>query len=268
MNILHPSVPLAKREKLGDDLFKMSFDSPDMASHLKPGNFVHIRVTSQVDPLFRRAMSIHWRKGDTFTILFRVVGKGTRLLSCLRDGDKVDILGPLGNSFDFPGSEDIAIMVGGGTGMPPLHFLSRTLIEQDATARKRIHFLCGISSKADLPLASDVEKLGVDFKLSSDDGSVGHKGFVTELLEKELEGMNPAKTKVYSCGPANMLKAVSKICSEPKIKCQISLEGSMPCGIGTCLGCAVRSTDSKDQFKRICKEGPVFYSDEVKPWAK
>ncbi|MBU1318197.1 MAG: dihydroorotate dehydrogenase electron transfer subunit [candidate division Zixibacteria bacterium] len=260
----HPCVLLTKNEKFGDDLFKLTFQSAEIASNLKPGNFVHIKVTPQMDPLFRRAMSVHSCNGDSFTVFFRVVGRGTKLLSEFREGDELDLLGPLGNSFMLPGSEDIPIMVAGGTGIPPLHFYATLLLRQSIGNRDGIRFLCGISSKSDLPLVRDVQALGVDVKLSSDDGSVGHHGFVTDILEAELSDIDSNRAVVYSCGPENMLRAVAAICLESNIRCQVSLEGSMPCGLGTCLGCVVRSTESDTEFKRICKEGPVFNAGEVK----
>jgi dihydroorotate dehydrogenase electron transfer subunit len=263
MTIQHPSVPIAQKEKLSDDLFRMSFRSPVIAAGLKPGNFVHIRVAAEMDPLFRRAMSVHSCDGDIFRIMFRVVGRGTRLLSLMDKGDSVDMLGPLGNTFDPPGSDEIAIMVAGGTGVPPLHFLTNKLLGNDPGIRDRAIFLCGISSERDYPLAESTEKLDIAFRLSSDDGSIGEKGFVTQLLEDELNQRDRVKIRVYSCGPDVMLREVRRICIERRVRCQVSLEGNMPCGIGTCLGCVVRTTRSEDEFDRICMEGPIFNCDEV-----
>ena len=106
--------------------------------------------------------------------------------------------------------------------------------------------------------------MGLPLKISSDDGSVGHKGFVTDLLKQEIEKSDVATTRVCSCGPENMLREVIRICAENEIRCQVSLEGNMPCGIGTCLGCVVQSSESDQEFKRICKEGPIFNGSEVK----
>lgn len=263
MTIQHPFVPIVSNEKLGKDLHRLRFQSRELASGLGPGNFIHIKVSPGLDPVFRRAMSIYSCDGDTFAILFRVIGKGTRLLSRMRDGDRVDILGPLGNGFDMPTSDETVIMVAGGTGLPPLHFLARRALQTDMHYADRIVFLYGISSKDDIALANVVAKLGIDFEISSDDGSIGHRGFVTDLLRRSLDEADPLKARVYSCGPNPMLREVSKLCAEHRVRCQISLEGNMPCGIGTCLGCAVQSARGKDAFDRICKEGPVFDSDEV-----
>lgn len=263
MTIQHPSVPIAEKEKLSDDLFRMSFRSSDIAAGLRPGNFVHIRVAAELDPLFRRAMSVHSCESDIFKIMFRVVGRGTRLLSMMDEGDSVDMLGPLGNTFDPPGSHETAIMVAGGTGVPPLHFLTKRLISDDPSTKDKIVYLCGISSDRDYPLAESAEKLGVTFRLSSDDGSVGEKGFVTQLLEDELDRHDHGKIRVYSCGPDVMLREVRRICMGRRVRCQVSLEGNMPCGLGTCLGCVVQTARSEDEFDRICKDGPVFNCDEV-----
>ncbi len=264
MVIQHPCVPLVENVRLGQDLFRLRFLSGGIASGLRPGNFVHIRVSSELDPLFRRPMSVHACDRDTFSILFRVIGKGTRLLSELREGDSVDVLGPLGNGFDLPEVDESAVMVAGGTGVPPLHFLTQRLLARDGNRHDKVIFLCGISSAKDIPLAETAEGLGVQFSLSSDDGSVGHRGFVTDLLGAHLREVVPAATRVYSCGPDQMLRAVSMLCAEHSVRCQVSLEGNMPCGIGTCLGCVVRSSGSTEEYRRICVEGPVFNSSEVK----
>jgi len=262
MIIQHRNVELIEKHILGGDLIKEKFRSSEIASQLIPGNFVHIRV-SQFDPLFRRAMSIHDCDNDTFTIFYRIVGRGTKILSQVREGETVDILGPLGNGFEQPLSGDKIIMVSGGTGLPPLHFLTKHLIDNHSIANDNIAFLCGISSAADSPLVHDAESLGVRCSISSDDGCIGHKGFVTDLLADELKKSDIEKTHVYSCGPDNMLRAVSELCRNQGVRCQVSLEGHMPCGIGTCLGCVVQSSESDSEFRRICKEGPVFNSDEV-----
>jgi dihydroorotate dehydrogenase electron transfer subunit len=263
MIIQHTSVELAEKLILSGGLVKEKFRSGEIASRLKPGNFVHIRVSMYCDPLFRRAMSIHECDGDTFTIFFRVVGKGTKILSQVREGETVDILGPLGNGFEQPLPGEKIIMVSGGTGLPPLHFFTRRLIDNNAFADDNILFLCGISSSVDSPLVNDAESLGVPCRISSDDGCIGYRGFVTDLLVDELDKADIANTRVYSCGPDNMLRAVSELCRKRGVRCQVSLEGHMPCGIGTCLGCVVQSSESDTEFRRICKEGPVFDSDEV-----
>jgi dihydroorotate dehydrogenase electron transfer subunit len=241
MIIQHTSVELAEKLILSGGLVKEKFRSGEIASRLKPGNFVHIRVSMYCDPLFRRAMSIHECDGDTFTIFFRVVGKGTKILSQVREGETVDILGPLGNGFEQPLPGEKIIMVSGGTGLPPLHFFTRRLIDNNAFADDNILFLCGISSSVDSPLVNDA----------------------ADLLVDELDKADIANTRVYSCGPDNMLRAVSELCRKRGVRCQVSLEGHMPCGIGTCLGCVVQSSESDTEFRRICKEGPVFDSDEV-----
>ncbi len=263
MIIQHSSVELIEKQILGGDLVKEKFRSKEIALRLIPGNFVHIRVSRHYDPLFRRAMSIHDCDGDTFTIFFRVVGKGTRILSQVREGETIDILGPLGNGFEQPLSGERVIMVSGGTGLPPLHFFTRRLIDSHNFADDSILFLCGISSSADSPLVHDAESLGVRCRISSDDGCMGHRGFITDLLAEELDKADIENTRVYSCGPDNMLRAVSELCRSRGVRCQVSLEGHMPCGIGTCLGCVVQSSESDTEFRRICKEGPVFNSDEV-----
>jgi dihydroorotate dehydrogenase electron transfer subunit len=263
MTIQHPSITVVDRERHGEDLFRITFRSGEMASTLQPGNFVHIKVSTETDPLFRRAMSVYSCESADFSIFFRAIGRGTRLLSRLQKGDQVDMLGPLGNAFDLPGDDEIAILVAGGTGVPPLHFLASRLLESDPGFGNRMVFLCGISSADDLPLAEAVQRLGISCSLSSDDGCVGRHGLVTELLEVQLGKISTRRARVYSCGPDPMLRAVSRLCADSGVRCQVSLEGNMPCGLGTCLGCVVRSAADRNEFRRICLEGPVFNSNEV-----
>jgi dihydroorotate dehydrogenase electron transfer subunit len=264
MKIHYPSVSVERRDSLGNGLIKISFRSPELAARLRPGNFIHIRVTQQLDPLFRRAMSVHSADGELFTILFRIVGRGTELLALLKEGARVDILGPLGNSFNPPRDGETAVMVSGGTGLPPLHFLARSLIRDNGVDPETIRFLCGISSLGDLPLTFDVKSLGLDLLISSDDGSVGVRGLVTDLLAHKLQNADVSKMRVYSCGPEPMLRVVANMCVARGVRCQVSLERHMPCGVGTCLGCVVQSPTSDDGFRRVCIEGPVFEANEVR----
>jgi len=264
MSIVHRDVKLVEKRDLGGDIFKLTFEAADMAAKLEPGNFVHIRTSKYLDPFFRRAMSILSAESDRFSVFFRVVGRGTKLMSETPEGELMDVVGPLGNLFTLPRPDETAILVAGGTGMPPLHFLTRRFIEKSIIPGDQIVFLCGISSSRDKAIAEYPESLGIRLEISSDDGSIGYNGFVTELLEKELKTRGVDKLRVYSCGPEQMLREVARICLEYGAECEVSLEGDMPCGVGTCLGCVKEAKDKKDEFLRVCKEGPVFDIREVK----
>jgi len=263
MKLARNDVEVVDKTLGGVDLCKLTFRSESIATALKPGNFVHIRTSRDYDPLFRRAMSIHYAEGAHFSIFFRILGKGTARLARLDRGDTADIVGPLGNSFAQPTGDDHAIFVAGGTGMPPLYFFARTLVASNKLPSEQMTFLSGIGSRTDEWLTEDPASLGVDHRISSDDGSIGHHGFVTELLSERLDNLDAARVRVYSCGPEAMMREVGRICEGRNVRCQLSLEGDMPCGIGTCLGCVVQVRNTKDEFRRICKDGPVFDSTEV-----
>jgi len=263
MSIVFNDVEVVEKTTGGDDLCKLTFRSESISKGLEPGNFVHIRTSEDYDPLFRRAMSIHSAEGAFFSVFFRIIGKGTARLARMVRGDRADVVGPLGNTFKLPEGDEQVLMVAGGTGMPPLYFLAKRLLMTGGLKAEQITFLSGIGGKNDRWLTEDPTTLGVNCQISSDDGTIGHHGFVTELLMAQLNKLDIAGTRVYSCGPEAMMREVSRICMERDVRCQLSLEGDMPCGIGTCLGCVVQVRGQADEFKRICKDGPVFDNTEV-----
>lgn len=230
---------------------------------VRAGHFVMLRVSDGMDPLLRRPFGVYRvlgakgksSKGAGVELLYRVVGRGTNILSAKRPGEKVGILGPLGNGFPLPQEGQKAVMVTGGMGIVPLYMLAEKL--ESAT------LLFGARSKKETVLLKDFKRLGLRIKTATEDGSVGVKGFVTALLQKELQ----KDSLVYACGPLAMLKAVSRICSGAGVKCLVSLERSMACGIGVCLGCAVRTINHEAtemrNYKMVCSDGPVFDSEEI-----
>lgn len=195
-------------------------------------------------------------------ILYKVLGRGTEVLSRVRPGETLDVLGPLGNGFELPLTIDRLVLVAGGVGIPPVYLLARSHLRQGFDGN-RISYLCGLTSAAEKPLADRVEKLPINLQFATDDGSIGFKGFVSELLRTRLDdgslGSNPV---ICACGPDGMLKAVQTIAREYNKKCYLSLESIMPCGVGTCLGCVVKK-ESEEKYARVCREGPVFEADEV-----
>ena len=184
------------------------------------------------------------------------------MLSKVAPGEVLDVLGPLGNGFTKPAASDHLVLVAGGVGIPPIYlFAKHSLL--NGFDPKRITFLCGLPSKMDQPMAERVADLPIELRYSTDDGSLGQRGFVSELLEEQLakskSGPNPM---ICACGPEGMLKAVQKIAKERRMRCLLSLESIMPCGVGTCLGCVVKK-DGEEKYHRVCREGPVFDATEV-----
>ncbi len=260
---------VTKVEDLGEKAFKIRIKSARIANSSLPGNFVHIRVGNLYQPLWRRAFSIYDvdKKQNTFDIVFKVVGLGTNLLSLKQPGDTLNILGPLGNTFHLkPEKDQHLFLLAGGLGIVPLYFLAGYL-KQKKFSTEKIHFLYGARTKKELYCLKDTQDLKTKFYPSTDDGSSGFKGRISELLLKILQDQNLPhdKIKLFACGPEVMLDKISDISRQCKLDCQISLERPMPCGMGTCMGCVVRYklTNAGFTYKRTCWEGPVFNSGEV-----
>jgi len=248
-------------KNIGSGYFKMALDAPAIAREAKPGQFVQVRCSDGLDPLLRRPFSIH--RTSSFEILYEVVGKGTEILSKKKIGEHVDILGPLGNGFTLPLSAVryplSAILIAGGIGVAPLVFLAEEL------AKKKIEtiVLIGAKTKKLILCEKDFKNIGAKVCIATDDESHGHKGFVSELFKKYLRNTEYGiRSTVYACGPHPMLQRIAEISKARKIECQVSLEEKMACGIGACLGCAVK-VKGKKAYKLACKDGPVFDARQI-----
>ncbi|HEX8235383.1 MAG TPA: dihydroorotate dehydrogenase electron transfer subunit [Abditibacteriaceae bacterium] len=246
--------------------FRLRARSAEIAHSARAGQFVHIlprAVNFSFDPLLRRAFSIAALQDDTFDVVYRVEGRGTALLSRHQKGDTIDVLGPLGVPFAPPVTKNI--LVGGGVGVPPLAMLAA---QHEGDSTRRMTALVGARSRDYLVCVDDLERSGLDVRVATDDGSVGVQGRVTELLEPMLADLAPDAERplVYSCGPLVMLRAVAKMCQTYRVPCQVSLEESMPCGVGVCNGCVVpllNAADDYGAYRRICVDGPVMWSHEI-----
>jgi dihydroorotate dehydrogenase electron transfer subunit len=251
------------KEKLSEKIFKLTLSSPHISRRVKPGNFVHIKVSPNYHPLLRRAFSVHRvdKQKRSFDILFKVVGKGTKILSEKSPGDILDLLGPVGNDFSVPKKGETVMMVAGGMGIAPLWFLFCNLINK--IDKERLIFFWGAKTKKELLYCEKLKDLKTNFIVTTDDGSFGAKGLVTDAFLKEIrrKKSESKRLRIYSCGPGEMLKKMSEISKEYGLSCQISLEGSMACGVGACWGCAVRLENGG--YKRVCVDGPVFDAREV-----
>jgi len=232
--------------------------SPEIAAEAGPGQFVMVRVGRDMDPLLRRPFSICGVVDDLVLVLYRVVGRGTRILSDAREGELLQVLGPLGKGFVPPKAGRHAILAAGGMGLAPLLFLSRTMAPETYT------FFAGFGSADQIVWPDELGFSGMEMRISTDDGSAGHHGLVTELLEKGPAGLSGGGGMVFSCGPLPMLKAVAAITHERAVPCQVSLEAAMACGLGACQGCAVKAVPGKDRaYWHVCQDGPVFFATDV-----
>ncbi|HSR36687.1 MAG TPA: dihydroorotate dehydrogenase electron transfer subunit, partial [Desulfurivibrionaceae bacterium] len=226
----------------------------------RPGQFLMLRVGEGRDPLLRRPLSIHQVTANGWVqVLFKVVGQGTRLLAALAPGQAVDVVGPLGNRFALHTGRNLCL-VGGGMGIAPLYFLAREL--QRSNPPEAVVPILGARTAAELrPLADDFVALGLEPRLATDDGTLGHHGLVIDLLSELMA--TSALWTVYTCGPYPMMRAVAKLCREQGWECQVSLETMMACGLAACLGCAIPAAQLDGPYKHVCKDGPVFGAEEV-----
>lgn len=259
--MLNDQAALITRKRAWDGYVLLELRSPRIARRAKPGQFLMVRVSSHPHPLLRRPLSIHARDGDRLELFFARAGLGTAILAERRPGETLDILGPLGKGFVLPGKirGKVFWLAGGGRGIAPLYFLAREL--QARGAHPRVFY--GGKTQADLPLLHKLAAREREVFISTDDGSAGFPGLVTEMLEKELaRSARPAL--ICACGPDPMLKRIGEIAAEFKIPAQLSLESIMGCGIGACWGCVrkIRRGDAAEWVK-ICEEGPVFPASAV-----
>ncbi|MBQ8859633.1 MAG: dihydroorotate dehydrogenase electron transfer subunit [Clostridia bacterium] len=216
----------------------------DTSAITAPGQFVNI----QLDGLYlRRPISVCDCVGDTLTLVYKVVGKGTEQMSRMRAGERLDVLTGLGNGYDTAASCEAPLLLGGGVGVPPLYMLAKKLIAEG----KRVSVILGFNTKSEIFYEEEFRALGASVTVATADGSYGVKGFVTSAME----GVD--YTYFYTCGPEPMLRAVY---AATATEGQFSFEERMGCGFGACMGCSCKTVTG---YKRICKDGPVLKKEEI-----
>jgi dihydroorotate dehydrogenase electron transfer subunit len=217
-----------------------------------------MKVREGIDPLLRRPFSFHRIHKKGFEILYEVAGKGTQLITEIEQGEEVDLLGPLGKGFVLHRGLRKAILVGGGIGCAPLFALGERL-----KRKADIVIYLGTKNSSSLLRVKEFKTLGKVF-IATEDGSKGFRGMVTDLLVKNVRTSDPSYC-LFSCGPQEMLKNVSEFARRNGFPCQVSLEAYMGCGIGACLGCAVKVKTGNGTFdyQRVCSDGPVFEGSKV-----
>jgi dihydroorotate dehydrogenase electron transfer subunit len=240
--------------------------APGIAEAARPGQFVAVAVGgAQSSMLLRRAFSIYATSergvyGGTVEFVFAVHGKGTEWLSRVRQGDSLDVVGPLGRAFKLPAEPCTATLVGGGYGTAPLFGLAETLRARGC----RVDFVVGAASQERLFGALDAKRISSSVVFTTDDGSYGERGWVSDVLPDVIE--RTRSDVVYACGPMGMLRAVAAIAAEHGITSQVAVEEAMACGIGVCMTCVlpVRGTDGITRMVRSCVDGPVFMGDALR----
>lgn len=262
---LDRDVPLVGRQALEGAYALLTFRHPEVAREARAGQFVMIKAAASPEPLLRRPFSIMTvdRPGKTFTIFVKAVGAGSRTLAELRPGGLAHCLGPLGRAFPPAPPARQALLVAGGYGIAPFHLFCEEL----GRAGVRARLFYGGHSAGDLQVREPFAALGVPVVLSTDDGTLGHPGRVTEPLEAYLDGEGKgARVGLYACGPEAMLHAVARVAERRDLPAQVSLDPWMGCGVGTCLGCVVRiqrAEEERPKHRVACTEGPVFEARDV-----
>jgi len=249
----------------GAGYYRMGFGCGNVIAGADPGQFLMVRLAGQQSPLLRRPFSIHQlivEKDQTigFEILYKVVGDGTRMLAGAGQGDRIDVLGPLGKRFAVsPGNKTI-YCIAGGIGVAPFLFLAHRMASAGIDM-SRISLFLGGRTANDLLCVADFQALGLSLLLTTDDGSRGRHGLVTDPLKEAINTSRP--DMLYACGPLPMLREVMSIANRYELPCQVSIETMMACGMGACLGCAVQGTSADSPYRHACIDGPVFNADEI-----
>jgi dihydroorotate dehydrogenase electron transfer subunit len=240
-------------------LFSLYLELPEIAKSAEPGQFIHLKVNNVPGVLLRRPLSIAGVDGNVVKLIIHIVGIGTAALALAYENQLCDVIGPLGEGFDFKNVTQ-AYLIGGGIGDAPLLFLQDELLKSGGSCE----FLIGARTRDLFPLEDkEIEKRSII--ACTDDGSFGEHGFVTAVFEKRYSNDFDASIPVYSCGPVPMMKAASRICEKYNLPHQVSLENRMGCGVGVCQGCALKMAENGERggYRLVCVDGPVFNAGDV-----
>lgn len=269
--------PITENVCVARNTYRLRIMWPEMAARILPGQFIMVRLHGYQDPLLGRAFALYDVVKDKdgrpegFDIVYLVMGKLTSCLRSRQPGELLDIWGPLGNGFK-PRPTQHLVMVAGGVGFTPFPAVASEYLGTSQygtphrqTTKTSHATLCYGAASADLLAGlEDFTTRNVDVRVSTDDGTAGHQGFVTEVLEQVLDERQEP-THIVSCGPEPMLARVCEIAAERNISCEVSLEAPMACGIGVCFSCVakVREENGNWDYKRTCVEGPVFDAEKL-----
>jgi dihydroorotate dehydrogenase electron transfer subunit len=259
--MLERTVTIVSHERDAESYFRLVLRAPEIAPLIQPGQFAHVRILPLKDALLRRPFSIFQVAGDTFSILYKNVGKGTAALSRMCAGEELSVIAPLGHGFTVPPvGRETPLLVAGGYGMAAMFLLAQR------SPQKGIVFVGG-RRRVDILCEKDFAAIGWEVRVATEDGSHGEKGFVTVPLLAELKRgqMVPdRKVKLFACGPTPMLKAVGKLAADFNLPAELSMDEHMCCGVGTCLACVIKvKTGDGWEYQRTCTEGPVYDSRQI-----
>jgi len=251
---------IVSNDNLQGDYYIVQFYVPEAAAKARAGQFVHVRIDDRLDHILRRPFSIHDVSADgRLSVVYKVVGAGTRNLSLLKPGAVCEVLGPLGKGFSDPAHDEIPVIVAGGYGAAATYLLTRQ-------SPARGLFLIGARSRGDVILIDRYQAQNYQVLIATNDGSLGAQGFVTKLVQEVIQKYAGQKIKFYGCGPHPMLMALAKILQAHHLPGELSIDHLMCCGVGSCFGCVVKTkadTPEGWKYSRACADGPVFDLNEV-----
>ena len=255
--MIEQTVQILANERITDQYFRIVLRAPEIASLVQPGQFAHVRVLPLKEALLRRPFSIFQVEGDTFSILYKQVGKGTDVLAQMAPGNTLSVIAPLGHGFSVPppGGET-PLLVAGGYGMAAMYLLAKR------SAQRGVVFVGG-RRQVDILCVGDFRALGWEVRITTEDGSLGDQGLVTQPLRAELQRA-AAGRRLYACGPTPMLRAVSRLAEQFRVPAELSMDEHMCCGVGVCLACVIRVRSGDGwEYQRSCTEGPVFDARQI-----
>ncbi len=286
--MIQTKATVVSNEQLAEDFWRLTIDAGQIASTAEPGQFINARISEANDPLFRRPFSVFRRialpgGAQGIQIVYRVVGRGTRAMTRLASGSQLDVIGPLGHAFQLVPQKKTHVLLAGGTGAASLFMIGEKISRAGKRDGLDLRVLLGAKAKQSVILEKEFASLGGKIQISTDDGSLGFHGTVTDMFKQSItEGGIPTDCAVYACGPEQMLEDLAVVCRQHHITAQVSLERNMMCGVGACLVCVCRvdkqnalkrrrlesshmvfTAEKTDGYALVCKDGPVFDIDEV-----
>jgi len=249
---------ITDKQIISNNIIKYTFESKSITKNAVPGQFLEIKCSLGTETILRRPISISDTipELDSVQFIMQVRGNATSIFSKREAGEEIDVIGPLGNGFTIDSKIKKPIIIGGGIGTFPMYFLAKTINNPDTK------ILLGFRSKDYVIMEEDFSALPGNLIIATDDGSYGQKGFTTEILEEEIK--SSSIDMIYACGPLPMLKRIKEISINAGIACELSVEEIMGCGVGACLGCAIKLVDGDDwKYGHVCKDGPVFKAKSI-----
>tara|TARA_Y100001970_G_scaffold271387_1_gene366578 strand:+ start:868 stop:1665 length:798 start_codon:yes stop_codon:yes gene_type:complete len=249
-------------KEIAENIFEAHLSSENLSKIAKPGQFINILPSSDFDKTMRRPMSLSYQDDKSFKIIYKPIGDGTRIMRDWKKDDSIDVLGPLGNSWDTSSGKE-AVLLGGGVGIAPILNLYNSI-----KATKTAHLFFGARKKNEHFINHNPDE---NIYISTDDGSAGIKGNLFEAMKSIFDISVLQDKSIYVCGPPMMMEAVRKFSVEHNIECHLALETIMACGIGICQGCTVEKCSSntysdtyRNKYELVCMDGPIYKANEVK----